>query len=1057
METRSQPAWRAALSHARAGLGALLFAWLIPGAAAQLSLPNTGIAQLTPGQLSTVAGKPYSGGFGYSGDGGPATSAEMYSPQGVALDAAGNLYIADSSNGLVRVVNRRSTTITILGITVMPGDIQTIAGIYSSTYFGGFSGDGGPASHALLDFPAGLLFDKNGNLYIADSGNGRVRVINMQSQSITVFGVAIQPGDIDTVAGDTVNSVAVSCASSTDNIGDGCPATQADLFQPVSLAFDSAGNLYIDDDQNLDVRMVSATTGIISNVAGDGIDGYAGDGGNPEDAELWDPYCVQLDANNNIYISEMGSNRVRVINTQSTPITLYGVTIQPNTIQTVAGSGTSSGDSGDGGPANQAVFNEPKGIWLDPAGDLYIADFLNGRIRVVNVLTGIVTTIAGDGGGLLLGEANANNGPATSAVLRLISFLAMDSQGDLFFSTDASEEVDEISAGTAVIDYPSTIPSQSSASQSETLQNIGNKTLNISGITLGGTDLGDFSDASTCGSSLAPGASCTISATFSPLASGNLSAAISIDESTTGTSQTVLLNGIGASTAFATLSVSPTQLSFGNQAIGTTSAAKVVTLSNTGTGPFTPQADESSSVNITGNQAGDFTESNNCGVSLAPGSSCTITVTFLPNAPISATAFLSLEGPATNSPQLVQLTGTGTGPAGSGSSTAPFLQVIPGTVETIAGDGFDAGIPDAGGYSGMGGPAVGATLQGPTGVTNDAAGNIYIADGNNNVILFVNMQNAPVTVAGVTTQPGDIQTLVGNGYGAGINGGGYTGDGGPALSAELNQPIAVTLDKAGNIYFTDLNNYVVRMVNTQSTSIVVNGVTIAPNDIQTIAGAVNPICAGAKDAAGDGCPATSARLNEPYQIALDAAGNLYVADSCDMVVRAVNMGSATSTISGVSIAPGQIEIVAGTLASDAGIQGCTKPTASGDGGSALSAVISAPYGLAVDNAGNLYIGDLYAFTVRAVNTQSTPISIFGVTIAPGDIQTVVGNGTPGYAGDFGPATAAEISVVYSLKLDAAGNLYLSRRLEQCGPRRLRLRRHHSHRRRKRLRRGAVDE
>ena len=1025
METRPQSAWRAALSHARAGLAALLFAWLIPSAAAQLSLPNTGIPQLTPGQLSTVAGKPYSAAFGYSGDGGPATSAEMSSPQGVALDAAGNLYIADSSNGLVRVVNRQPTAITILGITVMPGDIQTIAGIYSSTYFGGFAGDGGPATHALLNFPDGLLFDKNGNLYIADSGNGRVRVINMQSQSITVFGVTIQPGDIDTVAGDTVNSVAVSCASSTDNIGDGCPATQADLFQPVSLAFDSAGNLYIDDDQNFDVRMVSATTGIISNVAGDGIDGYAGDGGNPEDAELWEPHCVQLDADNNIYISEMGSNRVRVINTQSTPITLYGVTIQPGTIQTVAGSGTTSGYSGDGGPANQAVFNEPKGIFLDPAGDLYIADFLNGRIRVVNVLTGIVTTIAGDGGGLLLGEANANDGPATSAVLRLISYLAMDFQGDLFFSTDATDEVDEISARSAVLDFPSTIPSQSSAPESETLQNIGNETLDISNITLEGTDSGDFSDASTCGSSLAPGASCTISATFSPLASGNLSATISIDESSAGTSQTILLNGIGSSTAVATLSVSATQLSFGNQAIGTTSAAQTVTLSNIGTGPFTPQADESSFLNITGNQAGDFTQSNNCGVSLSPGSSCTITVNFLPDAPISATAFLSFTGPATNSPQLVQLTGTGTGPAGSGSSTAPFLQIIPGTVETIAGDGYDAGIPDAGGYLGMGGPAVGATLQGPTGVAHDPAGNIYIADGNNNVILFVNLQNAPVTVAGVTTQPGDIQTVVGNGYGAGINGGGYSGDGGPALSAELNQPIAVTLDKAGNIYFTDLNNYVVRIVNTQPTSIVVNGVTIAPNDIQTIVGSVNPICGGAKDVAGDGCPATSARLNEPYQIAFDTAGNLYVADSCDMVVRAVNMGSATSTIAGVSIAPGQIEIVAGTLASDAGIQGCTKPTASGDGGPALSAVISGPYGLAVDSAGNLYIGDLYAFTVRAVNTQSTSISVFGVTIPPGDIQTVVGNGTPGYVGDFGPATAAEVSIVYTLKFDPAGNLYLA--------------------------------
>ena len=205
-----------------------------------------------------------------------------------------------------------------------------------------------------------------------------------------------------------------------------------------------------------------------------------------------------------------------------------------------------------------------------------------------------------------------------------------------------------------------------------TLQNIGNAALDISSVTLGGTDPGDFSDSYGCGSSLAPGASCSISATFSPLASGDLSATISIDESTAGTSQTILLNGIGATTAVATLSVSPMQLSFGNQAIGTASAAQVVTLSNTGTAPFTPQADESSIINITGMQADDFTEGDNCGASLAPGSSCTISVTFLPDAPISATAFLSFEGSATNAPQIVQLTGTGTGPAGSGSSTVPF-------------------------------------------------------------------------------------------------------------------------------------------------------------------------------------------------------------------------------------------------------------------------------------------------------------------------------------------------------------------------------------------------
>ena len=230
---------------------------------------------MTAGDIYTVAGD---GKAGFSGDGGPATSAELDYPDGVAVDGAGNLVIADTGNNRVRVV--AASTGTFYGQAMTAGDIYTVAGDGTA----GFSGDGGPATSAELNDPAGVAVDGAGNLVIADTSNNRVRVV--AASTGTFYGQAMTAGDIYTVAGDGTGGFS----------GDGGPATSAELDSPYGVAVDGAGNLVIADTDNNRVRVVAASTGTfygqamtagdIYTVAGDGTSGFSGDGGPATSAEL---------------------------------------------------------------------------------------------------------------------------------------------------------------------------------------------------------------------------------------------------------------------------------------------------------------------------------------------------------------------------------------------------------------------------------------------------------------------------------------------------------------------------------------------------------------------------------------------------------------------------------------------------------------------------------------------------------------------------------------------------------------------------------------------------
>jgi trimeric autotransporter adhesin len=394
---------------------------------------------MTAGDIYTVAGN---GTSGFSGDGGPATSAELSYPQGVAVDPAGNLLIADSFNDRVRVV--AASTGSFYGQAMTAGDIYTVAG--GGT---GGLGDRGPATSATLNTPEGVTVDGAGNLVIADTGDYRVRVV--PASTGTLYGRAMTAGDIYTVAGN----------GTEDSSGDGGPATGAELSFAEGVAVDAAGNTVIADTYNSRIRAVAAktataygknmTAGDIYTIAGNGKSGFSGDGGHATNAELRYPTGIAVDAAGNLVIADSGNNRVRVL--AASTGTFYGQAMTAGDIYTVAGNGR-FGFAGDGGPATSAKLSGPSGVAVDSAGNLVIADIENSRVRVVAASTGTfygqamtagdIYTVAGDGEFGFAGDG----GPATSAELNYPSAVAVDAGGNLVITDSYNSRVRVVAAST---------------------------------------------------------------------------------------------------------------------------------------------------------------------------------------------------------------------------------------------------------------------------------------------------------------------------------------------------------------------------------------------------------------------------------------------------------------------------------------------------------------------------------------------------------------------------------------------------------------------------------
>ncbi|PCH67244.1 MAG: hypothetical protein COC01_06190, partial [Bacteroidetes bacterium] len=762
--------------------------------------------------ITTIAGTDTAG---FSGDGGPADSAQLYYPYGVEVDAQGNVYIADRGNQRIRKIDTA-------------GIITTIAGTGTL----GYSGDGSAATSAQIYFPYGIEVDAQGNVYIADQYNHGIRRIDTA-------------GIITTITG----------TGTLGYSGDGGAATSAQLNYPSGVEVDAQGNVYIADYSNHRIRRID-TAGIIITIAGTGTGGYSGDGGAATSTQLNYPSGVEVDAQGNVYVADLSNQRIRKIDTA-------GI------ITTIAGTGT-QGYSGDGGAATLAQLSSPAGVEVDAQGNVYIADQGNQRMRKIDT-AGIITTIAGTGTAGYSGDGGA----ATSAHLFQLTGVEVDAQGNVYIADQGNNRIRKIAVCT-IPDIPTLTATYTNLclGDNATISVAGTDSLNSA------SNLYWYTDS--CGGTLIDSGT---SVTVSPIARTKYYVRGEGGCVTPGTCAEITI-----------IVVDPCPI--------------ITTIAGTGTAGYSGDGGPADSAALY-NPARVFVDAagniyiadyNNHRIRLIDTSGVISTIAG------TGTPGFSGDGGSATTAQLNQPSGVHVDAAGNiyiadnSNNRIRFIDTS-GVISTIAGTGTP-------GFSGDGAAAVSAQLNDPGGVVVDAAGNIYIVDGLNNRIRLIDTSGVISTIAGTGTA-------------------GFSGDGGPATSAQINYPAGVDVDLAGNIYFADWDNHRIRLIDT-------SGV------ISTFAGV------GTVGFSGDGGPATSAQLNYPGEVHIDAAGNIYIADDNNRI-RLIDTSGVISTIAGT------------------GVLGF-----SGDGAPATSAQLYYPEGVHVDAAGNIYIADWDNHRIRKITYYNPP-------------------------------------------------------------------------------------
>ena len=543
---------------------------------------NAVIREVTGSTDSTVFGEALN--HALYGDGGLATKAELQRPFGAALDSAGDVFIADGGNGVIREVNAKT------------GDISTVAG-NGTLCQSAPCGDGAAATSAQLFGPGSVFVNGSGIIFIADTRNNAIRAVNTTASVFKMYAGAvdeidIQPGDIATVVG----NITVACPASP--CGDGGSARSATLNNPSSVDLDKAGNIYVADTGDNVVRVantqssaitiagVTIQPGTIETVAGNytacsSATAHCGDGAAAKSAQLNDPAAVFVDGSGTIYIAEGysrtgGDNRVRAVNTQASgSLDVAGVTIGAGDIAGIAGTGT-VGYSGDTGAGTSADFNNPAGLFVDVAGEVFISDSQNSVIRRVNSV-GNTQTVVGNGS---FGSAG-DGGPAAIAQLAHPQGLVGDSSANLYIADLNAWRVRKVTdiVATPATATPSptslTFSSQavgtSSSAQTVTITNnaVG-ATLTISSVAKSGADAADFNMTNNC-TTVAAGTNCSIQVTFAPTAAGTRTATLSITDNAAGSPQQVALTGtaVASFTLPKTGTLSPASVTAGSSATGT--------------------------------------------------------------------------------------------------------------------------------------------------------------------------------------------------------------------------------------------------------------------------------------------------------------------------------------------------------------------------------------------------------------------------------------------------------------------------------------------------------
>jgi sugar lactone lactonase YvrE len=769
--------------------------------------------------------------------------------------------------------------------------ITTLAG----SGVNGVTTNGTPANNAKFANPASVGWDAAGNLYILDKNKDVVLEVTASNNSVnTIIGVSGTAGYVD-----------------------GVPGTSANLSTPSAIAVDNAGNVYIADTKNNRIREWTASNGIINSVAGNGAATYSGNGGPALSAGINGPTAVSVDAYGNLYIADAGDDLLRVVYVGGPVSAVPGLaaaaaaltpsTPQAGHIYTIVGVNGVNTSTGNGSPALAATISGPVFGSLDSHNNLYLTDKTHDVIRRVIADTDIINTIAGNG----TAGSNGDGGLATSAALTMPDATRQDLQGNVFL-VDSGNNV------LRVVD-PQTQSIYTIAGQ------IGETAASFAGDGDGGfATAGSFSGPSDV--SLSP--------------SGQIA--------------------IADSGLHVVRGVTPPATNFATTGVASASSAFAYTLGAV-------KADTFTGISIQ-DKAADFTiASTGCtlpAVVTAGTTTCVPNVTFTPTAPGLRTAQLVTKDAAAGQ-AILQLTGVG---------NAAAVTVAPGIISTIAG------------------------TPGTAGSTGDGtAGNLYAAGADNKVRII--------------SPTGIINTFAGTGTA------GFSGDFGPATAALLNKPTAVAMAPNGDIAIADTGNNTVRIVGAASgviRSVTLPGMLSTPKGVafdvtgnlyiadtgnnvirevsryanfySTLAGT-----AGTAGKTGDGGAATAALLSAPSGIALDAGGNLYIADTGNNEVRKI------------TVATGVITTVAGN-----GTQGN-----SGDGAAATSATLNMPSQVAVDAAGDIYIACAGSSSIRRVSA------------ATGTISTIAGTGTAGTGGDGGLATSGSLSGPLGLALDGKNNLYIA--------------------------------
>jgi uncharacterized protein (TIGR03437 family) len=609
---------------------------------------NNVVVKISPdGTLVTVAGN---GIQGFSGDGGIATSATLNSPTGIALDPAGNLYIAEVNGNRIRKVD-------------MTGVITTLAGTGSN----GFSGDGSAATKATLNSPSGIAVDGNGNVYFADTANQRIRKVNAA-------------GNISTIAGTGASGYS----------GDNGPAANAVLNLSIiycNLALDAAGNLYFGDGGNNRIRKID-TSGVITTIAGTGTGGYSGDSGSAISAQIRQPAGIALDTGGNLYFCDLGNGRLRRIDAK-------GI------ITTIAGNGGFD-LAGDGGPALSASFSGPFGVALDVAGNLYVSDSFSRRLREISA--GIINTIAGNG----LFQGLGDGGPATSAALSSPNQVKADSTGNLYIADSFNNRIRKVNAQGIITTIAGAVLPGNLGDGGPAVNARLNRPYSLALDSTGNIYIADTFNSAI--RKIAP--SGTISTFFKGL---NQPFGVATD---------------GAGNVY----VSDTA----NQRIlRITPAGVSTTIAGTGTAGFSGDGGPATSATL------------NMPEGLAVDSSGNVYVADTFNSRVrkitASSGVISTITASLFDPTDVALDSAGNLYIADTSNALIKMVNASGTLTTIVGGGTSAGLGD-------GGPPSNASLSEPSGIALDAAGNLYIADTGHNRIRAV-----PVARPAFAASPASLQ------------------------------------------------------------------------------------------------------------------------------------------------------------------------------------------------------------------------------------------------------------------------------------------------------------